>query len=449
MNDYRIWVTYHKDELVEKYGLKEDATHKLFASQKEIEGKNINSLNTVYSEMVTMWYVWKNAAAKSDFVGFNHYRRQFAVDRMPSKGECQVYKVLDFGRQTVYQQYAQCHNVKDMDMVLSILDKRYGDGNAYSKNIRESHTLIANCCFFMKWADFVKLCKFMFPVLDDFAAMNGCTTVEDWKKKAEKDFGNNSTDYQTRVVSFLAERLISAWISTNLCYYVGGIDVAIVHYNTPELTEAAIRSLNKNILGCKVWVFDNSDKKPFTADIPNVEIIDNTKGQLIDFEAELAKYPDKWERDINKSNYGSAKHSMSVDKLMEMLPDGFVLMDSDVLIKNNIKEFFDKKVACVGAIEFKHDIPLLMPFLCYLNVPMLRENGIRYFNGEKMWALSNIEPNQHYDTGAWLYEEVKRANLPMKEVGIWNYVLHFGHGSWRGNAAKVKKWLGENENLWK
>ena len=66
MNDYKIWVTYHKDELVAKYGLKEDDTHKLFASHKEIDGKNINSLNTVYSEMVTMWYVWKNATAKSD-----------------------------------------------------------------------------------------------------------------------------------------------------------------------------------------------------------------------------------------------------------------------------------------------------------------------------------------------------------------------------------------------
>ena len=40
--------------------------------------------------------------------------------------------------------------------------------------------------------------------------------------------------------------------------------VAIVHYNTPELTEAGILSLRKH--GGEDWpvtVFDNSDRKPF------------------------------------------------------------------------------------------------------------------------------------------------------------------------------------------
>ena len=79
--------------------------------------------------------------------------------------------------------------------------------------------------------------------------------------------------------------------------------VAIIHYNTPELTEAAILSLRKNT-GTRydVTVFDNSDKRPFNAKMQGVKVIDNTKGKYIDFEAELEKFPNKcWEM-AKKSN---------------------------------------------------------------------------------------------------------------------------------------------------
>lgn len=447
MEDYKIYVTYHKDEQIEKYGLKEDDTHKLFATHKDVDGKNINYLNPVYSEMVTMWYVWKNAV-KSSYVGFNHYRRRFEPSRMPSSGECQVYRVLDFGNETVYEQYAKCHNREDMDVMLSLLDKKYGNDNQYTKYIRESRSLIVNCCYFMRWADFNKLCKFLFPLLEDFAAMFGIsnTNVEEWNKKAEKDFGGVRTDYQTRVVSFIAERLISAYITTNMAYYLGGMNVAIVHYNTPELTEAAIKSLFKHTRGCHVYVFDNSDTVPFKAKMKGVEVINNTKGQIIDFGKELEAYPDKNDIDLKRSNYGSAKHSMSVDKLMELIPDGFVLMDSDVLVIDDIKGCFNRNVACGGSEQVKHNVPLLMPFICWLNVPMLREAGIHYFNGEKMWALSNKEPNCYYDTGAWLLEEVRREQLNVEYFNVWRYVKHFGHGSWKDKD--YKQWLEENKELW-
>jgi hypothetical protein len=63
--------------------------------------------------------------------------------------------------------------------------------------------------------------------------------------------------------------------------------VAIVSYNTPELIAAAIMSLRKH--GGQDWrvvVFDNSDERPFTCKMKNVEVVDNTKGQIIDFDKE-------------------------------------------------------------------------------------------------------------------------------------------------------------------
>lgn len=443
--NYMIWVTYHKDELVGKYRLHEDEHHTLFATHKDIEGKNINHMNPVYSEMVTMWYVWKNGK-KSDYVGFEHYRRHLNVRTLPKKGECQIFRALNFGSQTIYEQYAKCHNVKDMDTMISILDKKYGELNPYSVHITTSHILIANCCFLMRWTDFRKMCEFLFPLLDEFAAACGIsnTNVDEWKKKASADFGNNRVDYQTRVLSFLAERLISAWISINMKWW-NGIDVAIVHYNTPELTEATIRSLNKHTPGCRVTVFDNSDEKPFPHTFKNVSVIDNTKGQVVDFEEMLSHYPDKQDDDRNKSNFGSAKHCRSVDYLMDVLTEGFILMDSDVLIRKDISGFARSDSAVVGTRHTKDGVTLFHPMLCWINVPMLKENGIRYFNGDKMWALSNIFPNNRYDTGAWLLDEVESKRLPYAELDILSYIVHFGHGSWR--KKDYSQWLEKNKSL--
>ena len=87
------------------------------------------------------------------------------------------------------------------------------------------------------------------------------------------------------------------------------INVLIVHYNTPELTEACVKSINKHTPGCKIFIFDNSDKRPFTARFDNIEIIDNTKKQLKDFDKWIEEYPNR-KRTID--GHGSAKHMWSV-----------------------------------------------------------------------------------------------------------------------------------------
>lgn len=324
--NYRIWVSYHKDEQIALFDLKSDEHHVLYPTHRNVEGRSINELNPVYSEMVTMWHVWQNDV-KSDVVGFEHYRRHLHVTTVPRKGECQVLSVRRFEDQTLYEQYAQWHNRRDMDLMLDILDERYGKDNAYGRHIREGHTLIANCTFLMRWTDFVKMCEYLFPLLEEFGRRCGMTdglgTLGEWTEKAVRDFDGRKTTYQRRVVSFLAERLISAWIDLHLQWYNG-------------IT-----------------------------------------------------------------------------------------------------------VAAVGTEQVKDGIPLLQPFLCWLNVPMLREHGIRYFDGQHMWALT---PGNRWDTGAWLLHQIRKLRLRWRAVDIWEYVIHFGHGSWRERDAQG--WLNQNKELW-
>jgi len=229
--------------------------------------------------------------------------------------------------------------------------------------------------------------------------------------------------------------------------------VCIVNYNTQRLTECAIRSLLKHTTEARVVVFDNSDQGAFVFPSAEalgtgtkIEIIDNTKGQVIDFEAELAKYPNKEYSQRNRSNFGSAKHTMSIDWLMDYCAEGFVLADSDVLFRQDITPLVKHKRAAVGSLQVKDGILLLKPVLCWINVPMLKEHRIRYFNGEKMWALHDRYPYNRYDTGAWFYEELIRHRLSFYDTDIDPYILHFGHGSWK--EKDPEQWLNENKELW-
>ena len=232
------------------------------------------------------------------------------------------------------------------------------------------------------------------------------------------------------------------------------IRVLIVHYNTPELTAAAVRSLWKHTPEAKVTVLDNSDLRPFCCDsvaaYGTVDYVDNTRGQVVNWEAWLETFPDKIPAVEN--NWGSAKHCYSVEVMMDRFPDGFLLMDSDVLIKKDVRELVDRSVPWKGGVQvntrrFGVVIPRVIPFLCWINTPMLKAHGIRYFNGAKMWNLTSKTPDNHYDTGAWLLEACKKEGLEGHRIEIRDYIEHYAHGSWRTHK-RADAWINEHKRLW-
>lgn len=224
--------------------------------------------------------------------------------------------------------------------------------------------------------------------------------------------------------------------------------VCIVHYNTPELTAYTLRSLNKWTPGCEVIVFDNSDCEPWVP-MGGETVIDNTKGQIINFDEWLEQFTDKVPSPGN--NYGSAKHCYTIQYLVDNIGKPFVLMDSDILIRRSIDDYFDKKylwAADVSCNLRKYHLGILKvdPFLCYLNVPMMKKHGIDYFNKNYMWDLSNKMPNRMYDTGAWLLKATRKANLPYKLMSNKKYIFHLRHGSWRD--TQWREWVEEHQETW-
>ena len=234
--------------------------------------------------------------------------------------------------------------------------------------------------------------------------------------------------------------------------------VAIVHYNTPELTEACIYSIRKHGgMDYHITVFDNSDARPFTAKMDGVTVIDNTKGQIIDFEKELAKYTKAQYGKVN--GYGSDKHMMSVQKLWDIIDAPFLLLDSDVLLKQSVDHMFRDDVVAVGHVQNPQpgnnfNLGRLVPMVCYINVPLCRQYGLIYFDPKRAWMIhsDNVHDRANwYDTGAAFFEDIhaKKNGCRGQRIDIRPLMEHYKKGSWWGNCkGDHMKWLEQHKQLW-
>ena len=226
--------------------------------------------------------------------------------------------------------------------------------------------------------------------------------------------------------------------------------VCIIHYNTPVLTTAAIMSLDKHTPGCDVVIFDNSDRRPFPSGRfrPEVIITDNTRGQIIPFNDWLATISDK---QPTNNGYASAKHCITVQWLIDHMEEPFLLMDSDILICQDVSPLFDNSQSFVGkqelSISRNGNVMRVLPYLLYINTPMVKAHGVTFFNQNKMWALTSHRPDNAYDTGAWFLEDCRNHALPYREIDINQYCIHLGHASWKKKDAQA--WLKEHKNLWR
>lgn len=242
-------------------------------------------------------------------------------------------------------------------------------------------------------------------------------------------------------------------------------DVLIVNYNTPEMVEAAILSLRKH--GGEhyfVVVFDNSDSRPFTKKMENVKVLDNSLGQFIDLDAEIRTFP---ERSRNMGNayagdFPSARHMLSVQYFMDNFEgEGFLLMDSDVIVRENIDWMFWDDQCAVGHVQTWERAgnpgqkDRLVPLLCYIGTRKCKECGVRYFNPDMTFALhKDGEQNMEnwYDTGSsFLYEIRSHKNGACgKRIDIRELMYHFGSASWKNTGLQGQlEWLEQNAIYWK
>lgn len=241
-------------------------------------------------------------------------------------------------------------------------------------------------------------------------------------------------------------------------YWIGGlhkkINICIIHYNTPELTNALIKSINKHVKRAYIYLFDNSDKNPFTYKYDNLEYLNNTNGQYINFNKWLDNYPTRFQTREHIGNYGSARHSISIQKCMEIIDDNFILMDSDILLKRDISGFINHKYIYVGETEKQGNGKYrVLPFCLFINVKMCKKYNVPWFDANYMHGLHLTKEADKYDTGGAFY--IHTRNYPYKDITLKSFIIHYKGGSWEEKYMKEhnltltsKEWLEINKKYW-
>ncbi len=176
-------------------------------------GDNISSLNPYYCELTAQYWVWKNA--KSDVVGFVHYRRFFYNKKYSSSAanilslsqaesllenfDCILPEPLQL-RRTVWEEFARYHNEEDL-----ALAKRAAcpEGSNYARQfecLMRSRSFAPWNMYIMKWDVFDAYMSWLFPALE-------------YVRKQVDISGYDS--YNKRLLGFISERLLNVWVDGN------------------------------------------------------------------------------------------------------------------------------------------------------------------------------------------------------------------------------------------
>ena len=184
---------------------------------------NISDMNGFYSELTGTYWIWKNYNIK-DYIGICHYRRYFDfLDNIPNNLE--EYDIILpkplFLNETIYRQYALCHNKEDINLIYDIMINKFNVpveiGNEIFNNQNKLHCwnmFITNKTIFNDY------CEFVFGILNDYLKHHNISNINDVYNMIENNkndylklnYPNNDIKYQSRIGGFLGERLLNVFI---------------------------------------------------------------------------------------------------------------------------------------------------------------------------------------------------------------------------------------------
>lgn len=186
-------------------------------------GINISEKNQNFCELTGIYWVWKNCTDAN--VGVSHYRRYFSekknlkqieleailkgypnaiklseIDTFLKKYDWIVPEPYQLPEITVYEQFSQTHNVRDLEVTKQVIKEMYPDYITAFDDVMTNHEMsLANMCYTRKKL-FDSYCQWLFDIL--------------FEVEKRTDISNYD-DYQKRLYGFLAERLMNVWMKKN------------------------------------------------------------------------------------------------------------------------------------------------------------------------------------------------------------------------------------------
>lgn len=198
---------------------------------KDNTGDNISNQNSFYSELTGFYWAWKNAP-KTDYVGFEAYRRHFNFTKEITLSILEDYDIIlptpiNLDRETNAEFYARVNIKDDFDTIEKIIKEDYPEyAEDFEAYLVKGRLLYYGNGFITSYENFDKMMSFIFGVLDKYKAEKGFNSIDDIRKYVE---GTNQTmcpldhvwagrtwvDYQMKIGAFLAERLMTLYCLHN------------------------------------------------------------------------------------------------------------------------------------------------------------------------------------------------------------------------------------------
>ena len=223
------------------------------------------------------------------------------------------------------------------------------------------------------------------------------------------------------------------------------LSILTVNFNTSEYIFALNKSLRKynKWYSSPITVYDNSTKKELPeGDCGELDIkyVDDKIYEVLN-KLPKSKYP-------AAGNYNSARHTKTIDMILsECKSDYCLLVDSDIIFKQNFKPLFDDIVKndyfLMGFKRTTYKKHCIAPWACFINLKKYRELNLSFFDFNRILYVND---NLDYDTGASLYEDAIKNHLKIKELPDNSFYIHFKGGS--VFKEKGLKWLKDNIKIW-
>ena len=196
-----------------------------FLPHRDSECENsISDWNRIWCEETGVKWVYEAGTEGLDYVGVCQYRRrlkfsgQEEVENIFKDFDVIVAKGLRIGL-SPYEQYCHCHCAYDMVLAEAIVKEKYPQyADAWDAHMLQGRIIYYSSSYVMRKEDFNAWCEFFFGFGEEFLRRRGWDSVAKAQQdiQAEIDAGyrrpTRGLDYQSEILGFLAERLLTMWI---------------------------------------------------------------------------------------------------------------------------------------------------------------------------------------------------------------------------------------------
>lgn len=177
-----------------------ELTQKIICNVRDNQGDNISGKNKQYCELTALYWIWKNTQSK--YAGLCHYRRHFDLN---NEQICQLavsdidvvltIPILNFP--SVGDIYKKDHIIGDWTIMMEGIGKICPEYLTKAQEIQNGSYYYAYNMFIAKKSIFDDYCQWLFTILE----------------YCEKYCEKKDNVYQNRYIGFLAERLLTIYMT--------------------------------------------------------------------------------------------------------------------------------------------------------------------------------------------------------------------------------------------